>query len=400
MNAVTRPAARIAAFAALLGMSPLLAQDSDGDAIPDSVETQDWYRQAGGDLDVQDVWVECDYMPGTVKKLGKIVSRTRETFERAPVPSGIALHVTFDDHLPFEEQWGDATDFPDGFLATREELLAARASHFDGAPFAGAEAEVMRDYIHYCACVNDVGGPSGYTMDSTNPWGGIPGDMFVLALGRYQGVVPAGILRLFETGTLLHELGHNLGLTHGGARPQRHGNYKPNYLSVMNYLFQVAFIRERPAGEAEHFAYWDYSRQRSNRLRERHLVEARGVDLDDIFPADGSDFPLLGAHYCPNGDLFGFRWNSALDYDCDQTLDSSPVQVDLTRDGSLTRLGRGQDNWEHLVFDGGAVAGRGSRLAPAFTDPRDELDLPTLLRLVREVPQARVAAPAEPPFDP
>ncbi len=35
----------------------------------------------------------------------------------------------------------------------------------------------------------------------------------------------------------MHELGHNLGLRHGGFQDL---NYKPNYRSVMNYLFQIA----------------------------------------------------------------------------------------------------------------------------------------------------------------
>ena len=38
-----------------------------------------------------------------------------------------------------------------------------------------------------------------------------------------------------QAGTLMHELGHNLGLRHGGDDDE---NYKPNYISVMNYLFQ------------------------------------------------------------------------------------------------------------------------------------------------------------------
>jgi len=51
-----------------------------------------------------------------------------------------------------------------------------------------------------------------------------------------------------QTGTLMHELGHTLGLTHGGTYyedqnnpsvPTDELNCKPNYLSVMNYLFQV-----------------------------------------------------------------------------------------------------------------------------------------------------------------
>jgi hypothetical protein len=51
-----------------------------------------------------------------------------------------------------------------------------------------------------------------------------------------------------QTGTLLHELGHSLTLTHGGtyytdpnnpSLPSYDLNCKPNYLSTMNYLFQV-----------------------------------------------------------------------------------------------------------------------------------------------------------------
>ncbi|MBZ5723020.1 MAG: hypothetical protein LAO03_21990, partial [Acidobacteriia bacterium] len=52
-----------------------------------------------------------------------------------------------------------------------------------------------------------------------------------------------------ESGTLMHELGHSLGLTHGGSYPVA-GSYaltlepncKPNFQSVMNYLFQVDLL--------------------------------------------------------------------------------------------------------------------------------------------------------------
>ena len=39
----------------------------------------------------------------------------------------------------------------------------------------------------------------------------------------------------------MHELGHNLGLRHGGGDDV---NYKPNYLSIMNYAFQFAGLRQ------------------------------------------------------------------------------------------------------------------------------------------------------------
>ena len=80
-----------------------------------------------------------------------------------------------------------------------------------------------------------------------------------------------------QAGTLLHELGHSLSLTHGGtyfddpnnpSLPTYELNCKSNYLSVMNYLFQV---RGFPDGGL------DYSSQPLGSLDETNLSESDGI---------------------------------------------------------------------------------------------------------------------------
>ncbi len=44
----------------------------------------------------------------------------------------------------------------------------------------------------------------------------------------------------FQAATLMHEFGHSLGLRHGGD--ELAVNYKPNYLSIMNYLYQLSGV--------------------------------------------------------------------------------------------------------------------------------------------------------------
>ena len=64
----------------------------------------------------------------------------------------------------------------------------------------------------------------------------------------------------------MHELGHNLGLKHGGSD---HLNCKPNYLSVMNYAFQHPIIS--PGRKL------DFSRNQLMTLNELSLDETIGV---------------------------------------------------------------------------------------------------------------------------
>jgi hypothetical protein len=74
----------------------------------------------------------------------------------------------------------------------------------------------------------------------------LPGNDLIVSLGHFfndQGGPP---LVTNVGGTFMHELGHNLNLHHGGGTEDL-PNYKPNYLSVMNYSYQLSGILESDA---------------------------------------------------------------------------------------------------------------------------------------------------------
>lgn len=82
------------------------------------------------------------------------------------------------------------------------------------------------------------------------------------------GVMLAGGLGPFNTFTFMHELGHELGLQHGGGDTV---NYKPNYLSLMNYLYGTGIPTTNNSLRL------DYSRSKLLTLDETCLNESAGV---------------------------------------------------------------------------------------------------------------------------
>jgi hypothetical protein len=136
--------------------------------------------------------------------------------------------------------------------------------------------------------------------------------------------------------TIMHELGHNLNLQHGGNESC---NWKPNYNSVMNYRFQFQGVDTNgdAVGGSGELNVLDYSRGTRISLNENNLNESAGV----------------------NG-------TTPIDWDFNGTIQNGIV-YDLNRTSSTPNASTGVDNsscaatlttlndyadWAHILFSG------------------------------------------------
>lgn len=133
----------------------------------------------------------------------------------------------------------------------------------------------------------------------------LPGRVHLVTLGSFTG--QTGTFSN-QVGTFIHEFGHNLGQRHGGGD---NGNYKPNYLSVMNYFYQLSGIGPSLlvygfANTASGFDDFSYSHGLLPSLDESNLDESfglglgRGVDwnCNDVLNEVGVAKDLQGSNPC------------------------------------------------------------------------------------------------------
>ena len=199
--------------------------------------------------------------------------------------------------------------------------------------------------------------------DCTSGWAkGIPGVNFLVSLGGTNGgSTPAPCWgtdaggnsvgsQNEQAGTLQHEFGHVLGLGHGGGDGI---NNKPNYLSAMNYSFQMCQVtRSLPALPGG----CDYSRQDLPDLNEVNppgLDECVGiggglglgsVNWDGDLLAGAAN--LEGVTNCQPPNSANVSANINGDYnDANGNDTQDPGEADTF--GTLT----GYDDWNNLVYN-------------------------------------------------
>ena len=388
-------------------ISPCLAGDldSDGDGLSDDWETHgidvDGDRVVDLDLPAlgadprhKDVFVEIDYMDCAVaggdcaspadhthRPKDAAIAAVAQAFANAPLSNpdgapGIRLHVDVSNAIAHHDRMvipgacfalspGDASfdavkADPASFGLPNPRRFAYHyvlfthhtRGFFSGcAELPGNDVQVsLGDWHHDCGPARD------------QPCGDIDGD----GLDDTQGTAQE------QAGTLMHELGHNLELRHGGGDG---GNYKPNYQSVMSYFFQLEGIPPAdPDGTGPLLQRVDYSRAELPALDENALSEPLGIqdggDKTFYFTAGCTDnvsgvfgracIPCSSGPACTCGlvekraaGTGPINWNN----NC--TSSETGIARDVNRDGSLERLA-GFNDWASLLYD--------FRGTPSFAD--------------------------------
>ena len=135
--------------------------------------------------------------------------------------------------------------------------------------------------------------------------------------------------------TIMHELGHNLFLQHGGGESC---NWKPNYNSVMNYRFQFPGVDTscNAIGNSGESNVLDYSRGTRIALNETNLNEAAGTCASVAI-----DWNFNGA----------IQDGIAYDLNRTTTNGSGPTVDNLFCSAALSVL-NDYDDWSHLSLLG------------------------------------------------
>lgn len=328
-----------------------IEKDSDLDGLPDSWEINGIDIDKNGiiDLDLpmlgaswdhKDIFIEVDY-DFDYSRISGFEPLVEQAFDNAPVwnpdgTNGINLHLLIDDPLWRDYEtphafwssiwgWGDFNQIKKDRFGTEAQRNSPNKDHIIAA---------KKLVYHYCIMSYTLYTNNGTHWNPDNACGGLgeyPGDDFMIFLGHSRK--PADDI----AGLFMHELGHNLNLHHGGGDKV---NYKPNYLSVMNYFFdQTNLVPDRPL---------DYSRVKLDSLNETNLDENAGIGATHtrtLWWGPSPEYKL----FISNVGQLRIDWNDDGNF-------TSGVRVNLNNgedwgyNSPDNEVLEGFDDWENLVY--------------------------------------------------
>ena len=257
--------------------------DSDGDSLYDIWETVgidlngDGDADDPGELDLpglgadpqhKDIFIEYDWTPGN-EPVASSIAAVKSAFSQAPIDAGGVVNPDGDEGINL---WIDT-----GNAATGDDLGGGQEIDLDDVPNGSSVPKFAGDFngngvsdfydvkqqyfdesrryaFHYIinsgSGVTEQGAGTGSCSDGVDNDGDglVDGDDIANCHRNSQAEQPGNdiFLSVKGSGILMHELGHNLDLQHGGDVGT---NCKPNYISVMNYNMQNGIPQDTIAGQ-------------------------------------------------------------------------------------------------------------------------------------------------------
>jgi Bacterial Ig-like domain/Bacterial Ig domain len=248
-------------------------------------------------LGKRDIYVEIDSKSGFVPS-DTAINNVIQAFAHAPAstnaPAGITLHVIKDGTISTIPNnlfvWKDPSSLNFNDNVATNDFFNVKKTNFGtsterggtsgmpGMTAAGwsSTGKTQKHYVyHYGLSVNFYSKTNGLTCPSTGLSSGVGevlGNDFVISLGcgwgTFDSTGATARSNDQQAGTIMHELGHNLALHHGGPATAKLGsrtvadykmNCKGGYFSVMNYERQMPWDLAGTAGtlDSTDLANWE-----------------------------------------------------------------------------------------------------------------------------------------------
>ncbi|MBI2687443.1 MAG: hypothetical protein HYX27_14115 [Acidobacteria bacterium] len=194
---------------------------------------------------------------------------------------------------------------------------------------------------------------------------------------------------LTQAGTFMHELGHNLNLGHGGDVSL---NCKPNYVSVMNYLFQVRGVPKGDGTLSINYSAGALSALNENTLRETDILGAADLRTRWYAPPGPLDLTIdlaqagsrFAKRYCDGTPIPATAQkllrvdgktpvSVPTDWNNSGTIESAEFGQDANLNGPLDILYSDSNDWSRL--DARQVGGSPNLTRVSLGVARDDLGL-------------------------
>ncbi|MCB9422585.1 MAG: hypothetical protein H6667_22475 [Ardenticatenaceae bacterium] len=316
----------------------------------------------GADVNKPDIFVQIDFMADATHSHAMspaAIKMVVDAFANAPYISrsgstGINLYIDAGPNsiMNFKtgQKWGSLSrsrqlgEVPQLGTATVDgsgNILTYNWTEFDKIKnqSGGFTSSGRNKIFRYCIFAHQLA-----TASNSGVARAIPGSDFIVSLGTFSAITDTNV-----AGTFMHELGHCLGLGHGGGDGV---NNKPNYVSVMNYLWQFSGVTR--GGTANII---DYSNATLNSLNEAALNETVGLGPAASGVAIKHWVPAVGA--APAAFVQVADGSQPIDWNGDGVATNKNVAIDTNNDSSTGTLAP-YDDWKNIKLRGGAIGAGGA----------------------------------------